>query len=91
MPFDQTKLRLYQPACYRICVQGVLNQSWADYFGGLTVTCDHSGPRPVSTLCGLVNDQAVLLGVLNGLYNLGLCLLAVECLQDGEPRPESYL
>jgi hypothetical protein len=80
---SQTKLKLAQAAYYRICVQGVLDASWAADFAGLTVTCDPSaGPAPVTILTGQLTDQAMLLGVLNGLYGLGLPLLLVEWLAD---------
>ena len=77
------KLKLHQSASYRICVQGVLDASWAADFVGLAVTCTSStGPASVTTLTGQLADQAMLLGVLNGLYGLGLPLLLVEWLAD---------
>ena len=83
MPPNQTKLKLHQPAGYRICVQGTLDESWSDYFSGLTVACTRTaGCRPVTVLTGQLVDQAMLLGVLNGLYGLGLPLLSVEWLVD---------
>ena len=83
MASKPAKLKLHQPASYRICVQGVLDASWAADFAGLTVTCAPSaGPAPVTTLSGQLADQAMLLGVLNGLYGLGLPLLLVEWLMD---------
>lgn len=85
MPLPRTKLKLQQPACYRICVQGTLDASWAADFAGLAI----SGPRaatlvPVTVLTGQLTDQAMLLGVLNGLYGLGLCLLSVEWLAEAD-------
>jgi len=78
------QLKLYQPACYRICIQGVVDESWAASFADLTITYDiATGPCPVTILTGQVIDQAMLLGVLNALYGLGLCLLWVECLMEG--------
>ncbi|MFN8487450.1 MAG: hypothetical protein U0350_07655 [Caldilineaceae bacterium] len=77
------KLKLHQPAHYCIGVQGILDAGWSDTFAGLTITCDASTDlRPVTILTGQVLDQAMLLGVLNGLYSLGLCLLWVECLDN---------
>ena len=48
----------------------MLDESWADYFAGLAVTCARvqgapAGPQPVTILTGRVTDQAMLLGVLN--------------------------
>ena len=63
-------------------MQGVLDESWDDYFAGLTITYDlAASPYPVTTLTGPLIDQAMLLGVLNGLYGLGLPLVAVEWVQ----------
>lgn len=62
-------------------VQGVRDESWADYFAGLDVRCDRThgaAAGPVTSLTGQVIDQAMLLGVINGLYTLGLPLVAVE-------------
>lgn len=83
MQTDGTKLKLHQPAHYRIGVQGVLDDSWSDMFAGLTITCNPTpGSGPITILNGQVIDQAMLLGVLSGLYNLGLCLLWVQWLPD---------
>lgn len=79
----QTRLKLHQPASYRICVQGILDESWTTTFADLAITFDRTTPPgPVTILSGPVTDQAMLLGVLNGLYGLGLPLLWVECLPD---------
>ena len=67
------------PATYRIQVQGSLDQQWADYLGGLNISVDREIDPPVTTLSGQVLDQAALMGVLNGLYDLGFSLLFVEC------------
>jgi hypothetical protein len=81
---NQTKLKLHEPASYRICVQGVLDPSWSDTFAGLAITCAPvTGQGPVTILTGQLIDQAMLLGVLNGLYGLGLPLLSVEWLVEG--------
>ena len=92
MPLPTTKLKLQQPACYRICAQGTLDASWSDYFAGLEVTCPPTASAvPVTILRGQLTDQAMLLGVLNGLYGLGLCLLLVECLVDAGEAPQVTL
>jgi hypothetical protein len=38
----------------------------------------------VTTLTGIMLDQAVLASVLNNLYDLGFALLSVECLATEE-------
>lgn len=83
MQTNARKLKLHQPARYSIGVQGVLDASWFDMFTNLTVTCDAgANVQPITVLTGQMLDQAMLVGVLNSLYGLGLCLLWVECLEN---------
>jgi hypothetical protein len=79
---DRKTLGQDQPAAYRIQVQGRLSQRWADWFEGLAVT--HPDPM-VTTLTGVVTDQAALLGILQRLYTLGLPLLLVERRPEADP------
>ena len=70
-----------KPGVYTIRVAGFLNKSWSDRLGGLTITNAElvgEGARPVTTLTGLLIDQAALLGVLNALYDMHFPLLLVE-------------
>jgi hypothetical protein len=79
---EQTaKLRLDQPAGYRIVVQGRLDASWSSWFDQMTVACGDD----TTILTGIVRDQAKLQGMLRALYGLGLPLLVVEYLR-GEER-----
>jgi hypothetical protein len=73
-----TKLNLDDSAIYQIQVQGVLGLQWADYLGGLAISVDQGLQPPVTTLSGQVMDQASLVGIINGLYDLGFALLSVE-------------
>lgn len=69
------------PATYQIRLKGRLEETWSDYLEGMTITWDQTGDEvPVTTLTGLLVDQAALSGVLDNLYNLGYPLLSVECL-----------
>jgi hypothetical protein len=72
------KLTLDNSAIYRIQIQGVLGTQWADYLGGLDISIDEDLQPPVTTLSGQVIDQAALVGIINGLYDLGYPLLSVE-------------
>ena len=71
------------PAAYRIRVLGSLKASWFDRLEGMTI-----GVTParqylvVTTLSGILADQAALVGVLNSLHELRLMILSVECLED---------
>ena len=80
------RLRIHEPATYVVRVQGVLDESWSDYCGGLSVVTEAT-PRgyPVTTLSGRLADQAALMGVLNHLYMLGLPLLFVEWIHSDRP------
>jgi hypothetical protein len=71
------ELFLDRPATYDIKVPGHLDESWADWVGGMMVTVegDSDGP-PVTTLTGTF-DQAALHGLLRRLYSLGLPLISV--------------
>ena len=64
---------------YRICFLGMLDASWSAMLGNMKLTTERIEDRPcVTTLSGLVTDQAALMGVLNLAYDLGLVLLLVE-------------
>jgi hypothetical protein len=84
---DHKTLGQDQPAAYRIQVQGQLSPRWADWFEGLLVA--HDDPA-VTTLTGVVADQAALLGLLQRLYTLGLPLLLVKRLPEADPSPVDY-
>jgi len=71
------------PATYRIVVQGVVNQDWADRLAGLKISTVSRGDHSAhSTLEGPIRDQAELSGVLETLYGLHLPILTVEKVED---------
>jgi hypothetical protein len=75
-------LTLGTSATYRITVQGHLDSSWSNDFGGLAVSNEVAEDgASFTTLTGWLTDQAALFGVLDGLYGLGFPLLSVECLK----------
>lgn len=77
-------LVLGAPATYRVQVQGLLDESYADRLGGMTITTIHEeNEAPVTTLEGRLLDQAALAGVLDYLYTLRLPILSVEYLALG--------
>ena len=70
-----------RPGKYLLRVQGLLDESWSEKLGGLSITVnDRDSHSPVTTLVGQLRDQAELSGVLNTLYELHLTLLSVEYL-----------
>ena len=68
------------PARYKIRVDGVLDDQWADWFGGLQVGSE--GTQTV--MSGLLADQPALHGVLAKIRDLGLCLISVRRLGSGQ-------
>jgi hypothetical protein len=76
------ELKLWTPARYRIRVNGYLHPSWSDRLGGMNITTSgEADEASVSTLVGLLLDQAALMGVLTTLYDYYHCsLLSIEYL-----------
>ena len=71
------------PGLYRIRVQGGLEPRWSNRVGGMSITTETPEGGTVETvLVGRLPDQAALSGVLSTLYDLGLALLSVECLNS---------
>ena len=68
-PGDQKETGLYE-----IRIKGHLDDKWADWFEGLTITRADNGE---TLLRGSVVDQAALHGVLRTVRDLGLPLLSV--------------
>jgi hypothetical protein len=64
----------YELGLYEIRIKGHLDDKWADWFEGLTITRADNGE---TLLRGSVVDQAALHGVLRKVRDLGLPLLSV--------------
>lgn len=77
------RLKIEDPATYKISVQGCLEDVWSDRLANMTITMDLTNEySPVSKLTGKVRDQAELVGVLNGLYELRMPLLYMEIINE---------
>jgi hypothetical protein len=76
------KFNMYEPAIYRICIQGELEPRWFDYFGtqSVTVDTDQTGHR-LTTFVSDPMDQGALVGLITRLNALGIPLISVECRQ----------
>jgi hypothetical protein len=73
---------LDQAAKYQLQVIGRLDSSWSEHFGGMDLTASQREDGiTVTTLTGMVTDQANLHGVLQSIRDLGLPLLSVECIE----------
>ena len=67
--------------CYRIRIEGHLDQRWADWFGDMTLDRQPDG---TTVLHGPVADQSALHGLLQTIRDLGLPLLSVTPDTDQE-------
>jgi hypothetical protein len=75
-----------EPATYQVHVKGVVDVAWASYwFEGFAVT--HL-PHGESVLTGQVADQSALLGLLARIRDLGLPILSVRKVGNGEMPEE---
>ena len=73
---------MFEPATYRISVLGTLDKKWSDYCGGMTIEHDIVLDQyPMTTLTGILADQAALIGILNSLYDMGYPIISVECVE----------
>jgi len=71
----------------------MLDKSWQEYLGMTISVVEAPTEAPVTILSGRLIDQAALIGVLNNVYDLGLSLLSVECLECKQAwdKQESYI
>ena len=65
---------------YEIRIKGHLNNRWADWFEGLTITVEEDGD---TLLTGPVIDQAALHGLLKKVRDLGMPLVSVRPIEHG--------
>lgn len=61
--------------CYEICIGGQLDSSWSEWFEGFEM---YGCGTNWTMLCGRVEDQAALLGILNKLCGLNIPLVSVN-------------
>jgi hypothetical protein len=73
------------PTVYQIIVQGRIDPDWSDSLEGMTISRPRKGSSyPVTTLKGVLCDQAALVGVLNTLYELHTTVLSVKRMESRE-------
>jgi len=79
---EQHKLTMYETAVYRIRFQGAFDESWLQCLGAdWTIQFTGESTTVTTTITGALSDQAALIGLLSSLYDVGLPLLEVECLE----------
>ena len=73
------KLNMHEPAVFRICIQGELDESWFNYFTvhSASVEKDKAGNN-VTVIISDPMDQGALVGLVNHLNSLGIPLISVE-------------
>jgi hypothetical protein len=74
------------PARYEIRVDSILDDQWADWFGGLQLSSDGSQ----TVIVGLISDQPALHGLLTKIRDLGLCLVSVRRLDAGDAAGQAW-
>lgn len=64
---------------YQITVEGKIDPSWSDWLDGMQcVSQKEADDKQVTTLSGLMVDQAALRGLLDRLWDLNLILRSVQ-------------
>jgi hypothetical protein len=76
---------LGEPSHYEIRLAGHLDQRWAEWFDGLTLTHQHDGTTVVH---GPVADQTALHGLLQKVRDLALPLVSVKHVEPPLPDPQ---
>jgi hypothetical protein len=74
-----------EPAIYRICIQGILDDNWSNYCGEMTIEYERDPHHhAVTILTGRLADQSALVGILNSLHDIGCPILSVERVEASE-------
>jgi len=85
-----SKTHFSSPGFYRIEVEGILPSSWFERLGEMEVLSPLEIKLfEVTTLQGMVADQADLSGILNSLYELHMPILSVKFIGTKQLTRES--
>jgi hypothetical protein len=71
----------YEPGYYEIRIKGHLDNRWADWFEGMTITLEGNGE---TLLTGQVADQTALHGLLRKVRDLGMPLVSVNRIEPDQ-------
>ena len=73
---------MHDQPIYRITVQGRLNASWIDWLNDMDIifTAPDEHSSGTTTIIGEIRDQALLLQLLNFLYDMQFPLLSLTLL-----------
>ena len=75
-------------AAYQIQVRGRFDESWLDWFSGMTTEFDDESSPPVTTIIGVV-DQSALHGILARIRDLNLLLVSVIRIEPAKDESHS--
>jgi hypothetical protein len=73
-------------ACYRLRIDGHLDDHWSAQFGDLTLTRESDG---TTSLSGPVVDQAELHGLLTKVRDLGVTLISLTVVDPPDPAADA--
>ena len=77
--FTKQRSISHQIRSYRIIVEGKIDPSWSEWLGNFRLDSKKLGNSMyLTTISGLVTDQAALRGLLNRLWDLNLVLRSVQ-------------
>ncbi len=80
---------LDQKARYVIQTEGDVDASLVDWFGPVEIaSVEREGGEAITTLSGIVADQAGLVGLIRHLHGLGLVLISIERVSTHEVRQQ---
>jgi hypothetical protein len=71
-------------AAYRIKISGRVDADWSDFMDDVDLSVSQESGATLTTITGVVPDQAALFGLLCHLRDLGLALVSVELLSEDE-------
>jgi len=80
---DRAKPRPDDPQIYRIELNGILDQKWAEWFDGFTITYQDNTN---TLLTGKIQDQSALHGILANIRDLGLTLVSINTAGNATQR-----
>jgi hypothetical protein len=72
---------MHEPGRYTLRIKGHLDNRWAGWFEGLTITLEDNGE---TLLTGAVVDQAALHGLIRKVRDLGMPLLSVNRIEPSQ-------
>lgn len=85
MPEEIVRQYLFdRPGLYQIRVVGMLEARWSEHLEGLEISNQTGNRYTVTEIKGWVADQTALGGLLDLLNDLGMVILTVERVAQGD-------